>query len=74
MKNLQLTQQELMEMVSELQSNCEGFINEKNADNRCSDLEKKSHELYWVGVSHGAKVLYDEILQTIKYKNLAVSE
>jgi hypothetical protein len=74
MENLQLTQEELLEMVSSIQKACNDAIVEGNLNNEYTLKQKESHELHWTGVSQGVEVLYKNILLTIKYKNLAVSE
>jgi hypothetical protein len=74
MDNLQLTQEELTQLLSEIKEDCISAINERNADNEYSNQEKKMHQYHWMGVNIGAELLCKKILLTIKYKNLAVSE
>jgi hypothetical protein len=73
MENLQLTEQELRQILSEIKQDCISAINERNADNEYSKQEKKTHQYHWMGVSIGAEILCKHILLTIKYKNLAES-
>ena len=74
MNNLQLTEQELTQLLLEIKEDCSLIINERNTDNEYTIEEKQWKEQHWRGVSIGAEVLFKNILNTIKYKLLVESE
>ena len=74
MNNLQLTEQELTQLLLEIKEDCSLIINERNTDNEYTIEEKQWNEQHWRGVSIGAEVLFKNILNTIKYKLLVESE
>jgi hypothetical protein len=73
MRNLQLTEQELTELFYSIREACFSAILERNADPEYSIEEKQLHEQHFRGVYIGAEVLWKDILNTIKYKNLVES-
>jgi len=70
---LNITEQELTELLSEIEKGCESYIQEYYSG-KYTDEEIVYGEQHWRGVKVGAQLLCKDILNTIKYKNLVGSE